>query len=271
MKRGMIVGMVLLVVAVIGFGGTGRARASPASNPEATIAALQTQVAQLATQVAQLAPPVATTAADGSVTEARPIQRVAAVDLETIGTLTIRQGPVESLTVTAEASVLPKISTEVVGDTLTIAARASFTTDQPVSYALTVTTLRAVTAASSGRIAVGPLHAPQLQVIVRGSGDVALADFVGTDLQATLSGSGSCTAAGTVAQQTIALSGAGAYHGEGLASQSATVVARGSGSATLRVSDRLDVQLSGSGGVAYIGSPQLSQAISGSGRLHRIG
>src|SRR5690349_816274 len=116
MKRYAIACVVLLIAVLMVWTGTpGGAAGTQDQSAQATIAALQTQVARLSTRVAQLTTPSVTPNASGVVTEVRPIQGVDSVDLETIGTLSIRQGPVESLTVTAEPSVLPKLSTEVNG------------------------------------------------------------------------------------------------------------------------------------------------------------
>ncbi len=269
MQRSAIISGIILLVVLLSLGSWAPANAQD-DQLAATIAALQTQVAQLTTRVAQLTTP-APTPVGGVMTESRPVHGVTAVELQTVGVLTIRQGPVEILTVTAETSVLPKLRTDVADGLLTIDAREPFATAQPVRYALTVTTLAAIANAGSGRIDVTALRVPRLRLVVAGSGAIALAALTAETLTMALTGSGSATAAGTVTRQTVELSGSGDYDGAQLASRIATVRASGSGRVTVRVSDRLDVDLRGSGDMAYVGTPQIAVTNAGSGQVRKAG
>lgn len=269
MKRGAITGSILLLklVALWSVSPTDARDAGP----PATIAALQTRVAALSTRVAQLTTPAPATVGGAAATGTRPVHGIDAVELQVPGTLTIRQGTTETLVVTAEVAVLAMITTEVRDGRLTIGARGSFSATQPIRYALTITTLRAIANTGSGRIDVAPLRVPRLDLTADGSGNLSLTGLAVTDLRVALSGSGSCTVAGTTDRQDVVLSGSGGYHAERLASREAGITVSGSGGATVQVSDRLDARVQGSGDVAYVGAPQITQTVSGSGRLRKLG
>jgi hypothetical protein len=71
--------------------------------------------------------------------------------------------------------------------------------------------------------------------------------------------------------QTVAMSGLGAYQAGDLASRSTTITMSGGGAATVWVSERIDAQKSGAGTLSYYGSPQMSASSSGVGKVVSLG
>jgi hypothetical protein len=70
-----------------------------------------------------------------------------------------------------------------------------------------------------------------------------------------MSGVGDVQFSGTVTEQEVRVSGVGDYNGRGLSSSRAIVELDGASTATVRVSDSLEVRTDGSGCVSYIGNP----------------
>src|SRR4051794_26968407 len=106
-------------------------------------------------------------------------------------------------------------------------------------------------------------------VIVSGSGDVD-ADGIRADaFDVRSDGSADVALTGTVHQLGIDLDGSGNANVAGLIARSARVSVGGSGDASVRAADALDVRLDGSGDVKYAGHPRLTKSLDGSGDLRR--
>ena len=187
----------------------------------------------------------------GTVTETRPVSGVTGVELSTFGDLYLEQTGTESLTIEAEAGVLPQLTSDVSGGVLRLGVAPGTTvrTSRPVVYRLTVATLDSVAVTGAGDLAASNLRTGRLTVEVSGAGGAALA--------------------GAVDSQAVAVSGSGTYDGEDLQSATAEVTVEGTGDAVVRVSDRLDATVSGTGSVEYIGDPQVTTDISGVGSVEQ--
>ena len=194
--------------------------------------------------------PSVTTNGSGNVTrESRDVSGFDEVELKGIGNLSVRQTGSESLTVTAEEDVLPKIRTEVVNDRLVIGPEpnTSIRTSEPIDYELTV----------------DDLHALE----VSGSGGVEAQGIKTDGLSTAISGSGAVKMSGRAESQEVDVSGSGDYRAEDLESEEAKVDIAGSGSAVVNVNDALDAEVSGAGSVEYVGDPAVEKNVSGAGRV----
>ncbi len=76
---------------------------------------------------------------------------------------------------------------------------------------------------------------------------------------------------GRVETQRVELSGVAGYEAAALDSLEATVDLSGSGSATVRVAERLTVTISGAGSVYYLGDPEVDSSVTGTGQVTRLG
>src|SRR5579859_27291 len=181
--------------------------------------------------------------------ETRTISDVSAVSLETSGDLSISVTGVESLTIEAEANILPLLTSDVSSNRLTLSTKSNSNvqTSQPIRYTLTVKDLKEVVTDGSGKITINALAANNLGVAINGSGSV------------TLNGKADALA--------ITVSGSGDFDGGKLASKTAMVNDSGSGNVLIQVSDMLNATLSGSGSVRYIGNPTVNSTLNGSGSV----
>jgi hypothetical protein len=205
-------------------------------------------------------------------TEARDVHDFDRVDLAGSGSLVITQGPSETLTITSDDNVLPKLRSDVTDRTLHLGPRdnTSIRTTQ-LRYQLAVKQLRGVSLAGSGELRASALDTDQLDVNIAGSAVANLARLTATDLRVSLAGSGAVDVAGEVARQRVAIAGSGSYRAGDLASRQATVTISGSGDCDLRVSDSLDASVLGSGSIRYAGSPAVTQRVVGSGSVSKAG
>jgi hypothetical protein len=162
-------------------------------------------------------------------TESRQVSGFTEVELTGFGELTIEQTGTESLTISAEDNLLPRLTSEVSGDTLVLGEEPNTTirTTKPITYSLTVKDLTGL----------------------------------------AISGSGTITVNGTAVDQDLEISGSGRYQAEQLTSKTVKAQISGSGTANVLATDMLDVKISGSGSLTYTGNPQVTQEISGSGKL----
>jgi hypothetical protein len=187
----------------------------------------------------------------GRVIESREISGFTGVELTSIGDLRIEQTGTESLTIEADADVLPQLTSNVSNGILElgVAPGTTIATSRRIVYRLTVATLDSIAVSGAGDATAANLRADRLTVEVSGAGEMILA--------------------GTVDSQTVTISGTGDYNGEDLLSASAKVTIDAAGNAVLRVSDRLDVTVSGVGSVEYIGDPKVTKHISGVGSVEQ--
>lgn len=182
-------------------------------------------------------------------TESRQVSGFTEVELTGFGEVTIEQTGTESLTISAEDNLLPRLTSEVSGDTLVLGEEPNTTvrTTKPITYSLTVKDLTGLAISGSGNISVPKLAA--------------------TALSTKISGSGTITVNGTAVDQDLEISGSGRYQAEQLTSKTVKAQISGSGTANVLATDMLDVKISGSGSLTYTGNPQVTQEISGSGKL----
>jgi len=189
--------------------------------------------------------------ASGGVIESREVSGFTGVELTSIGDLYIEQTGTESLTIEADADVLPQLTSNVSSGILELGVTpgTSIAKSRRINYRLTVATLDSIAVSGVGDATASNLRAERLTVEVSGAGEMTLA--------------------GTVDSQALTISGTGDYNGEDLQSTTAKVTIDAAGNAVLRVSDRLDATVSGVGSVEYIGDPQVTKDVSGVGSVEQ--
>lgn len=203
------------------------------------------------------------------VSERRDVGDFNEVVLSGVGALNITQTGSESLTIEAEDNIMPLLTSEVHGNSLRIGTEpgAHFSPKRPIRYILTVKDLSAIRISGAGNVETASLGTPSLRLELSGAGNLTVTGLAADSLEVSLSGAGNATCAGEVRSQDIRISGAGSYRGDDLASSTARAVISGTGSAHLRVSERLEARVSGVGSIVYSGNPVVSKSVSGVGRI----
>lgn len=205
-------------------------------------------------------------------TETRAVSGYEAIDWQGVGELTINQDGREGVVLEAEPRLLSRIRTEVRNGTLVLHfAEGSFTTEAPIRFAVSLKSLRRLTASGSGDIRIGRLTTPGLTLRLDGAGDLVIDELASDRLDLRVEGSGSVTiASGEVGEQVVEIDGSGSYHGEAMRSERCRLTISGSADASVYVRRALDIRVSGSGDVRYRGEPRVTQSIDGAGSIERI-
>lgn len=218
---------------------------------------------------------------DGSgtiVSDERRVGGITRVEIDGPGTLVVRQGGDEGLTITTDDNILEMIETEVDGGELAISYdRSGFLTlsrirpSDEILFELTAPALVEIEVNGTADVVIDGFQADRLAIEVNGSGDLVLAGLDLAELAVAIDGSSTFEAAGTVERQTIEIDSSGSYRAEFLASRETVIVIDGSGDATVNVRETLDVEIDGQGTVEYIGNPTVTQDVSGDGEVRQIG
>jgi hypothetical protein len=207
------------------------------------------------------------------VEETRPVSGVTGVVRDGVGRLFVRQGGAESLLIRTEENILPFITTDQQGGSLVVGFEDGTSyhgQSSAIEFHLTVVNLDSVELSGAGNVTASSFTADRLSVVHTGVGSIRLSDLNANRLELTHSGLGTVELGGAVQQQTMLLGGMGQCDARDLASAEADVTILGTGSATVRVSDRLDARIDGSGSVYYIGDPVVQRTGHGSGSVEPL-
>lgn len=205
-------------------------------------------------------------------TESRHVANFDAVVVEIPGDIAITQGPRETLTLEAEPAVLRKITTEVQGRRLLIGLTPGrVETQQPIRVQLGVRTLRTFESRAPSSISIGPLSSDALALVLAGGGSIRLKHLDSArDLDVSIRGAGDVAIeGGKVIAQQLSISGIGAYVAPKLASERAQVTIDGNGNVQLAASSKLAVRIGGVGQVRYHGDPAVTRSIQGIGSVEK--
>lgn len=211
------------------------------------------------------------------ITETRQVSDFQAVELETFGSVVITQGETEGLTVEGEDNLLPLVTTGVDKGVLSLTmkpTKGSFRATKPLTFKLSVKTLDHLVLTGSGNVNAKDLALQDkgsFDVVLKGSGNIAVGNLAADGLKVTLQGSGSLTVGGNVDHEEVAVAGAGDYDGSALRSKAATVALTGSGDCDVWATDKLKVEVTGSGDVSYYGKPTVDKHVTGTGSVESMG
>ncbi len=208
--------------------------------------------------------------------ESREVSGFDAIRLDGAGTLKITQGETETLTIEAEDNILPKLKSDVQGDTLVLGHQDRFWQNtliatREITYTLTVKDLTSLTFNGAGNLDMADLETDSLTVIINGAGQVNIHDLVADSLLVRISGTGNVQLGGEVTEQTITIDGAGNVKAGDLRSASTTITFNGLANATVWATESLNVTINGGGTLNYYGSPTISQDIIGAGQVNHMG
>jgi Putative auto-transporter adhesin, head GIN domain len=207
------------------------------------------------------------------ITQQREVSGFNRVVFSAFGTLIISQGASESLSIQTADNLMPLISANVSGGTLTIEAARGvrFSGFPQATLTLTVKDLSAISLDGVGAIQVQALQSPALTISERGAGSISLDQLATESLVIEQTGTGDLRLAGSATSQQLTLRGTGNYLAADLRSAQASVVLEGQGNATIWATESLDVRSSGAGKLSYWGAPALTQEKIGIGGVVSLG
>lgn len=212
----------------------------------------------------------ATIGSGNVVTEERDVSGFDSISIGSSMNLIIEQTGSESLKIEAEDNIVPLVKTSVSGKELIIElAHGSIISIKPINCYVTVKDLKDLKVSSSSSANCKELRTDKLDINVASSARGELSVFV-SELTVNVSSSANLKLSGEAAKQNVVVNSSGRYMAENLKSKECIIQVNSSGSATVNVSDRLDVKVSSSGQVNYIGKPEIYPEISSSGSLNNI-
>jgi hypothetical protein len=183
----------------------------------------------------------------------RDVPSFTSVELRGIGTVEVRRGSPQKVTVSGDDNVVPLVTTEVEGSTLVVDEKnGNFTTRQPLVVAVV---------------------APELDSsILTGAGELRVTGVSGPGFDASLSGTGKLDVDGSVDTLNATVSGAGSAQLEHLVAGDASVSVSGVGSVHVNATHSLDASVPGAGSVLYDGHPaQVTTNVTGVGSVAAAG
>ena len=209
-----------------------------------------------------------------SATETRSLAAFEAIALNGAMDLVVRQGPQQSVQVTADDNLLPLLETVVErgsrGDTLQVRWKRDtygVHTRSKVLVTVVVPKLTALASAGAADVRVEQFNAPLLKLSIAGSGDAKLVGLSAGELGITISGSGDVGGNGSAAKLKITIAGSGDVRLAEMAAEDVSVSIAGSGDAAVSASKTLSVSIAGSGDVTYSGNPAVKSRVAGSGSV----
>lgn len=189
------------------------------------------------------------------------------------GSVELRLGNSESVSIETDDNILPEIETVVENGTLRIRPVKKDTRLAPTALHIVVQAkqIGRLTVGGSGSITAAELRGPRLQFEVGGSGSIEVAQLQSEVVAVSIGGSGGFKAGGSTDNLNVSLGGSGHVQTGQLAAKQARISIGGSGQAVVWARQSLRVAVSGSGDVDYYGDPELSKTVSGSGKVRRLG
>jgi predicted small secreted protein len=206
------------------------------------------------------------------ISEERQVSGFDQLTLSGIGELRIQQGDEESLTVRTDDNIMPYVRSEVRNNTLVLDLDDSgwdrgYNPTDGIHFDLMVKDLSRINNAGAGSMVMEALESESLILDLSGVGSIEIGDLTANELVVRQSGAGTVFISGQVEGQELDHSGIGSYHAADLESKTGIISISGAGSATVWVTENLDIKISGLGNVIYYGNPRITQDVSGLGRL----
>jgi hypothetical protein len=210
------------------------------------------------------------------VTEARDLSEITSITIRYPSEITIKQGDVQSVEITADDNLLRQLSTQVRSGELVLEnSERSWSKrvnpSESVKVTITVNDLKQIDFDSAGKVVVEQLSTDRLELNLSGASDITLSNLALRNLTVDLSGAGSIRADGSVEELNLKLDGLGSFNGNDLFAQQADINLNGAGSATVHVEQDLTATINGAGSINYYGSPQVHSDVNGLGSVKKVG
>jgi hypothetical protein len=209
----------------------------------------------------------------GNITkQTREVANFSALGLGMPGSVEVRIGNTEGVTIESDDNIVALIETVVEDGTLKIRpVRRNLQLDtRNLKVFVTAKKLERIAVGGSGSVDAEGLRGNKLSFDVGGSGSINLRDIEGESISVAMGGSGNLKASGSADKLKISIGGSGKVSTGQLASREAVVSIGGSGQAVVWAKQALSVSVAGSGDVGYYGEPQVTKSVMGSGTVKRL-
>jgi hypothetical protein len=185
--------------------------------------------------------------------ESRPVANFSRLTLSLPATVTLAQGPTESLTITTDDNLLPLMRTRVVNNELIVDGEQNrgFSTKKEIKIRITVKSLDNLKIKGSGDVFGDQLKGEKLDIAIEGSGDVKFNAIRADQFKIGIAGSGD-VAIGIVESKSLdsSIRGSGDIKLPSVRADQMKIAIEGSGDVTAAGNaDKVDIEISGSGDV----------------------
>ena len=207
-------------------------------------------------------------------TETRTPGHFTGVSMSLPGSVELRTGASESVTIETDDNLMPLIETVVEDGVLQIRSTKRNVGIAPRRLKIVVQAkgVDQLSLGGSGTIDADALRGAKVRIELGGSGSIKVRGVETDALTVALGGSGDLrVGAGATKKLSLSIGGSGDVDLGKLQSVDASVSIAGSGEATISVRDNLNVSMAGSGDVNYYGDPRVRKSSVGSGSANRMG
>jgi len=197
--------------------------------------------------------------------EERQVSAFEKIILNGAGEVTLIQGQKEALLIEAEDNILPKLTSEVEDETLTlgydsISWKDAIIPTRTIKYTITVQDLKRITVNGAVTLSSDALQGENFELEINGAGDFVFEELALQELSIEIAGGASVRTKGEASVQNVVINGAGSYNAEDLKSLRTIVIFNGAGEVRVWVAETLDVTINGAGSVSYYGNQSLPKA-----------
>jgi hypothetical protein len=205
--------------------------------------------------------------------QAREVGHFSGVAMALAGTVEIRHGGRDAVTIEADDNLLPLIETVIEDGALQIRTRRPVSIrTRKLRVLIQARELNRLSLGGSGDIDADRLDGARVQVDIGGTGTVRVGRIEAERVVVNVGGSGKLHVDGGSARTvSVSIGGSGDIDLAHVRAESANVSIAGSGDATLWVRDSLGATVMGSGSVAYYGDARIDKSMMGSGSVRRLG
>ena len=206
------------------------------------------------------------------VTESRQTATFDGVELRFSADVYFTQANDFKVELQSQENILDEIETTVINNNLVIRTRHSdtrFRTNDGIQIFVSGPDVRSFTVDGSGFMETkGVITPANLQLKVKGSGNIKINNVTTTEVNAEIDGSGMIAVnSGNANRASADIEGSGLIDISGITVKDANASVRGSGNISLFATQTLQANISGSGTIFYKGSPAVTKHISGSGSV----
>ncbi len=226
------------------------------------------------------------------VTQDLDVQEIESIDLDASFDIEIYYGEEQKVRAIGNQNIIDRIDTWVKAKHWSIGLRDGNYSNFSLKLEITIPKLTKAIVHGSGDIRIESAKSDNLELIIKGSGDLYVPALITTpnrakllvngsgdinvnnieteELNTVINGSGDIAIAGQTNSHTITIDGSGNLMAFDLSCKNCNISVDGSGNTSISVEDKLDVAIKGSGDVIYKGDPTVSVDIDGSGRIRKV-
>lgn len=185
-------------------------------------------------------------------TETREVGAFTGVDVSGAMDVHIEVGADQTIEVSGDDNIVPKVTTTVEGSRLIVSVDANNVRPKlPIELNITVPSLADVDLSGASDLEVTGLHGEKFEVDISGAADAIFA--------------------GSVDTFEVDISGAAELDAAELTAKNVELELSGAADAKVHATDTLDVEVSGAGTVEYLGSPTVTKEVSGAATVKAAG